>query len=290
MTDTLAASDAAGPVGRADHPGDSPAAVLAPRWTRYVALGDSFTEGLEDADPVTGRYRGWADLLAGHLQARRLAAGMTERLRYANLSVRGHLLRSVMRVQLPRALDLGADLVSFVGGGNDILRPRVDPDDLATRIEGAVGQLRSRGVDVLLATGPDIGDGQWLHYTRGRSALFNSHIWSIARRHGAYVLDLWGMRSLRDARMWAPDRIHLSTQGHRRVAQAALVALGVAPDDAGWDDPLTPLPPLPAAQRARQDAVWIYRYAMPWVHRRLTGRSSGDGRTAKIPDLVDPLA
>jgi lysophospholipase L1-like esterase len=39
-------------------------------WHRYVALGDSFTEGLSDPDPERpGGYRGWADRLAGHLAA-----------------------------------------------------------------------------------------------------------------------------------------------------------------------------------------------------------------------------
>jgi len=100
------------------------------------------------------------------------------------------------------------------------------------------------------------------------------------------VLDLWGMRSLRDWRMWAPDRIHLTTEGHRRVAQGALVALGLEPDDPDWDDPLTPLPPLPRSARVRADVDWWRAHAYPWATRRLRGRSSGDLRGPKRPDLL----
>ena len=110
------------------------AAPAAPRWRRYVALGDSFTEGLWDVPdgepPVTAETeppglvcRGWADLLAGHLAERaRLTDPDGEPVRYANLAVRGRLLGPILTRQVPAALELGADLVSLIGGGNDLLR------------------------------------------------------------------------------------------------------------------------------------------------------------------------
>ncbi|WP_372419842.1 SGNH/GDSL hydrolase family protein [Actinotalea solisilvae] len=289
-------------------PGDAPRAP----WRRYVALGDSFTEGLWDvpggAPPATTTAvdpalacRGWADLLAVHLAERaadggrgadgRDAAGdgavaLAEPLLYANLAIRGRLLGPILREQVPAALELRPDLVSLVGGGNDMLRPAVDPDALAASLEAAVVRLRAAGADVLLATGMDAKDSPVVRRTRARVGVFNAHVWSIARRHGAAVMDVWGMRSLRDWRMWAPDRIHLTTEGHRRVAQAALVALGLEPDDAAWDDPLTPLPPLPRAAQLQQDAQWFREHAYPWATRRLRGRSSGDARRPKRPELT----
>lgn len=263
----------------------------SPRWQRYVALGDSFTEGLWDVpggeppavtshtDPAL-LCRGWADLLAGHLADRSTAP-----VHYANLAVRGRLLRPILREQVPAALDLGPDLVSLVGGGNDMLRPTADPDALAAELEQAVVRLRAAGADVLLSTGMDVKDSPVVRRTRPRVAVLNSHVWTIARRHGAHVLDVWGMRSLRDWRMWAPDRIHLTTEGHRRVAQGALVALGLEPDDAAWDDPLHPLPPLSRGAQARQDALWLRAHVYPWATRRLRGRSSGDSRRPKRPTL-----
>lgn len=263
-------------------------------WRRYVALGDSFTEGLwdvPDGAPPTRTdavapglvCRGWADLLAGHL-ADRAPAGAT--VHYANLAVRGRLLGAILSEQVPAALELEPDLVSLVGGGNDVLRPTVDPDRLAADLEDAVARLRGSGSDVLLATGMDAKDSPVIRRTRGRTAVYNAHVWSIARRHGAHVLDVWGMRSLRDWRMWAPDRIHLTTEGHRRVAQGALAALGLEPDQEDWDDPLAPLRAPSRAEQARADAAWLRDHAYPWATRRLRRRSSGDLRRAKRPEMA----
>jgi lysophospholipase L1-like esterase len=266
-------------------------------WLRYVALGDSFTEGLWDVpgsgapptaekEPAGLVCRGWADLLAGHLADRARAVEPEAQVQYANLAVRGRLLDAILTTQLPAALALGADLVSLVGGGNDTLRIGADPDRLAARLEDAVVALRAGGADVLLATGMDSADSPLVRANRRKVAVLNSHVWSIARRHGAYVLDVWGMRSLRDWRMWHDDRIHLTTEGHRRVAQGALVALGLTPDDAAWDDPLPPLPPRPVSARARADADWVRHHAYPWATRRLRRRSSGDQRVPKRPELT----
>jgi lysophospholipase L1-like esterase len=266
------------PTGRATTPG------TPPRWSRYVALGDSFTEGLWDPDPAApDALRGWADMLAAHLSSRRVAADRPP-LEYANLAIRGRLLRPILADQVPVALEMGADLVSLIGGGNDLLRPAADPDRMAADLEAAVVRLRRTGAEVLLGTGIDAKDSPIVRRTRGRVAIYNSHIWSIARRHDAHVLDLWGMRSLRDWRLWAEDRIHLTTDGHARVAQAALVALGQAPDDARWDDPLAPLPPVPRLEQVRADATWLRVHAYPWATRRLRRQSSGDRRVAKRPD------
>ncbi|MBD7917289.1 SGNH/GDSL hydrolase family protein [Cellulomonas sp. Sa3CUA2] len=262
---------------------DDPLPGDAPRWTRYVACGDSFSEGLWDApDGQDAPLRGWADQLASHLSRRRTAAGL-EPLEYANLAVRGRLMRPILHEQVPAALALDADLVSMIGGGNDILRPSVDVDRVAADLERVVAGVRARGVDVLLGTGFDVRESPLVRTTRARVGIYNAHIWSIARRHGAYVLDPWGMRSLLDWRMWSDDRIHLTTEGHTRVAQGALVALGQAPDRADWDDPLAPLPPVPRLERARADARWLREHAYPWATRRLRRRSSGDLLTPKRP-------
>ena len=259
----------------------------APRWSRYVAVGDSFTEGLWDSPGgEDGPLRGWADVLAAHLSDRCRAAGLPP-LQYANLAVRGRLLRAVVAEQLPAALALEPDLVSLVGGGNDILRPGSDPDRLARQLEQAVSRVRATGADVLLATGFDSAGSALVSVTRPKVGVYNAHIWSIARRHGAHVLDLWGMRHLRDIRMWSPDRIHLTTEAHARVAQGALVGLGLAPDDAAWDDPPTDVPRVSRVEQARLDARWVRVYAYPWATRRLRGTSSGDTRRPKLPTLTE---
>ncbi len=271
-----------------------PNATTSPApWRRYVAVGDSFTEGLWDVPDLeppakTGFLdptlvcRGWADLLAEGL-ARRSGG---EPVQYANLAIRGRLLGSILGDQVPAALALGPDLVSVIGGGNDLLRPAADPDALAAAIEQSVARLRAAGADVLLSTGIDTKDSPVIRRTRGRTAVLNAHLWTIARRHGASVLDIWGMRSLQDWRMWSPDRIHLTTEGHRRVAEAALVALGLEPDDPAWDDPMVALPTPPLAERVRGDVDWFRDHAYPWATRRLHRRSSGDEREPKYAELI----
>jgi lysophospholipase L1-like esterase len=258
-----------------------------PRWQRYVAVGDSFTEGLWDSPQgPDAPQRGWADVLAGLLSDRRRAAGEPP-LRYANLAIRGRLLRPIVLEQVPAALELEPDLVSLVGGGNDILRPGTDVDVLARGLENAVVKIRATGADVLLATGFDSAGSPIMQSTRHKVGLFNAHVWSIARRHGASVLDLWGMRHLRTLDAWAPDRIHLTTEAHARVAQGALLGLGLVPDDPAWDVPPPAAPPLSRAEQVREDARWLRTYAYPWATRRLRHVSSGDHRAAKLPTLTE---
>ena len=266
--------------------GGAPSRERAPRaFTRYVALGDSFTEGLNDADPErTDTYVGWADRLAAHLA--RMASEDNRTFGYANLAVRGRLLDDIVGSQVDDAMALEPDLVSIVGGGNDILRPKADIDALAARLEKAVARLRAGGADVLLATPVDPRDAPLVKATRGRAATYTAHIWSIARRHDACVIDLWGMAALRDWRLWAPDRIHLAPEGHRRVALNAFTTLGFAAQDGGWADPLPAAPPISRADAARANAQWAREYVGPWVQRRLRGQSSGDTISAKRPTLT----
>ncbi|MCA5893037.1 SGNH/GDSL hydrolase family protein [Isoptericola sp. NEAU-Y5] len=270
----------------------TPSEPTTPRWTRYVAVGDSFTEGLWDPYPFddgtpapagtesTAKQRGWADRLADELSARR-AAGGERQLEYANLAIRGRLVRHILAEQVDVALEAEPDLVSLVGGGNDILRPQADIDMISAQLEQAVAKIRATGADVLLGTGFRAGGA--LSFTRGRTGQYNANIWSIARRHGAHVLDLWGMDSLFDLRVWSDDRIHLTPEGHRRVADAALVGLGLEPVDPDFDGVLDPLPPTDLVARARANAQWARTHVVPWVQRRIKHTSSGDGRQPKWP-------
>lgn len=252
-------------------------------WQRYVAIGDSFSEGMCDPDPAReDSYLGWTDRLAHLLAADARDAGHD--LSYANLAIRGRLLDDVVDVQLPRALDLQPDLVSIIGGGNDTLRLGADIDALAVKFERAVVELRSRGIDVLMMTPTDAKEAPLLRATRSRSALYLAHLHTIARRHGCFLVDQWGMDELKDWRLWAPDRLHMTPEGHARVAIAAYEALGGTP--AAHPEALPPAEPVRRSDFLRETAQWGREYVKPWVGRRLTGRSSGDGISAKRPQLV----
>ena len=250
-------------------------------WRRYIALGDSFTEGLSDPDPERpGEFRGWADRLADHLAA----AAPEADVEYANLAIRGRLLRQVVDEQVPVALGAEPDLVSLVAGGNDLMRPGSDPDALAAALEDAVRRLRTAGADVLLATGVDTRQTPILRRVRGKVAIFNAHVWSIAARNGAVVLDQWGADWILDWRLWDTDRIHLTAEGHRRIALAAAAALDLPGSDGDdWRTPLPPADPRPFRAAVAEEAAWVRGFVAPWIGRRLRGRSSGDGRAPKRP-------
>ncbi|MBO1765979.1 SGNH/GDSL hydrolase family protein [Allobranchiibius sp. GilTou38] len=252
-------------------------------WHRYVAIGDSFTEGVGDPDPARPEsYIGWADRLAGQL-AKQNSDRRTD-FDYANLAIRGRLLADVVGPQLDAALPLEPDLLSMIGGGNDILRPRADLDDIADRIEAAAMRARTAGADVLLATLADPAQAPVIKAARPRIAAHNANLWGIAQRTEAYVLDIWSMRSLRDARMWSPDRLHLSTEGHRRVALQAGWTLGAIEGEREWAAALPAGPVLSRAHIAHENAAWAKDYLAPWVQRRLKGRSSGDDLLPKQPE------
>lgn len=255
-------------------------------WRRYVAIGDSFTEGMSDQDPDTqgpdteDAYVGWADRLAS------LLAPHVDEFHYANLAVRGRKLDAIAGGQTEQAIGLGPDLVSLAGGGNDILRPRADLEALAHQLEGAAAKIRSTGADVLLVTPSDPCDAPVIQRYRGRMATYSAHIWTIAQRQGCYVLNQWGADFLKDWRMWAQDRIHMTTEGHRRIALAAYAALGHDPADADWQVPLPAQAQPGRVEMLRSNAVWAREYGGPWVQRRVQGRSSGDHVQPKRPELV----
>jgi lysophospholipase L1-like esterase len=252
--------------------------VQGPVFHRYVALGDSFTEGVGDPDPARPNgLRGWADRVAEVLATR------TPDFGYANLAIRGRKLQAIVDEQVGPALALQPDLVTIYAGANDILRPRVDIDALARRYDGAVARLADTGATVGVFTAFDPGADGLFARLRGRFALYNERIREIADRHGAVVLDSWRMRPERPETMWAEDRLHLGPAGHQVVAIAVLDALGVP-------HRLAPLVPPARVRRTASEArranlAWARTHAAPWVHRRLTGRSSGDGIDPKRPEL-----
>lgn len=245
-------------------------------WTRYVAIGDSFTEGIGDPEPRSpGGHRGWADRVAEVL------SDGTDDFSYANLAIRGRLLGQILDEQLPAAMQLHPDLVTISAGGNDILRPGTDPDAVAARFEIGLQRLVSEGATVVMFTGPDIGRTPVLGRLRGKIAIYNENLRAIAQKQDAIVADMWALRELADPGMWAPDRLHFSPIGHHTVARMVLAALNVP----NALEPLNP-EPLPTAswRRARRDDMgWAREYFGPWVFRRLRRQSSGDGVTAKRP-------
>lgn len=249
------------------------------RLDSFVALGDSFTEGLNDARP-DGSYRGWADRVAEAL------AVETTGFRYANLAVRGRRLDRIAGEQVDAAVAMQPALVTLCGGGNDILNPRCNPHALGQRLHQAVLRLAGTGATVVVFTGFDMGGRLPLAARLAlRTATYNELIRRSAAELDAVLIDMWDMAVLRDDRMWSEDRLHLSGEGHLRVAAAVLEALGRDPG-IDWRAPLAPLLPRAWVSARREDARWARAHLLPWAARHARGRSSGDGVTPKRPTLA----
>lgn len=238
-------------------------------YTSLVAVGDSFTEGMSDLLP-DGSYRGWADVLATRLAAR------TPGFRYANLAVRGKLIGQIVDEQVAVAAAMEPDVITLVGGLNDTLRPTCDMGMVRGRLEEAVERLAPACRTLVLMRSPG-RQGPVLERFRPRMEELFALVDELAARHGAVVADLYAAPSLGDPRMWDVDRLHLTAEGHRRVAEAVWQTLGL-PAESDWRTPMPVTPPVRWAARRVEDARFARRHLMPWIGRRLTGRSSGDGR------------
>jgi lysophospholipase L1-like esterase len=255
-----------------------PEEVNAGTLSRYVAIGDSFTEGLDD-QRVDGSLRGWADRVADAL------AVSEPDFHYANLAVRSLRVEAIVADQVAAAITMRPDLVTIAGGGNDILCVRFPVDDVARRFEAAVMALTGSGATVVVFAGFDpshqLPAGRML---AGRTAAYNDRMREIADRHGALLIDLWSMPELGDARLWSRDRLHLSAAGHLHVAGVVLESLG-RPTPEGW--PLD-LGLRRSASRLRggvADVAWSREHLLPWAIRKIRGRAAGDGLAAKYPML-----
>ncbi|WP_430644800.1 SGNH/GDSL hydrolase family protein [Agromyces sp. GXS1127] len=248
----------------------------------YAAIGDSFTEGVGDELP-DGVSRGWADFVALGLAK----AAAPEPVRYANLAIRGRKLGPIIDEQLDAAIALGPEVISFNGGGNDMLRPRMPEEMVANRFRQAIHRIRDNGIHVLMLSGANPTD----HLPLGRvfdarGARLTAALQDLAQLDGVTFVDNFSDRTLRDIRYWSADQLHLNSLGHAKVASNVLTALGV-PVPPEWG--VAEVAAAPAGRKSRNTATYYREYVLPWIGRRLTGRSSGDGRTAKRPTL-EPVA
>ena len=135
---------------------------------------------------------------------------------------------------------------------------------------------------MLLFTLPDPVPINPLAVRRRALARLNEAIREIAARRGDVRRRPRRAPGLLGPPALEQDRLHANPEGHHRIAAAAADALGLPDADTSWTDAFTD----PVGRRTRRrHAVWFGRYFTPWVIRRLRGRSSGDGRVAKRPEL-----
>ncbi|MEE4021714.1 SGNH/GDSL hydrolase family protein [Gordonia sp. PKS22-38] len=244
---------------------------------RYVAVGDSFTEGV-GGDLAGDQVQGWADLVAADLAAE--YGGID----YANLAVRGRLLAPIATDQIDAALALDPlpTLLTFNGGGNDMLRRGIDLAGLIDLTRTAVRRCRDAGIEVVLLAGADPSGGlPFRDKIRARGEYLTTEISSLASAEDITFVDMFHDDEIRRPAYWSDDRLHLNPIGHQRVAAQVLRTLGVH---------TVPVPERPTVTsrvpRAVNDLRFVRSHLTPWMIRRLRGRSSGDTRSAKYPDWV----
>ncbi len=251
------------------------------RYRRYVAVGDSQTEGLWDVDD-SGALIGFADRLARMIDALSPGSG------YANLAVRGKRVRDVLDVQLPQALSMRPDLITVCVGMNDVTRPgrkfRQALEDLDELHRG----LASSGATVVTTTFPDLASILPVGRSPGVAGSAGQRgDPRRGRRHGFRLVDLYhadvddrsgGVEPRPGARVPARGRLLFTAAAARGPGVLpgssrdwALAGAGVA-DAAGASvaDVLT-------------GAAWTQNLFMPWVWRHLRGRGAEHGRVPQPP-------
>ncbi len=257
-------------------------AVLSapPRFERYVALGDSSTEGLMDVDG-RGGYRGWSQRLAERITA---AQGG---LLYANLAVRGRTTREIREQQLERALALRPDLATLFSGTNDVMQARFDVAAFASDVREMQRALRGAGATLVTFTLPDLSP--LLLVARpfaARIRVMNDAVRDACRATGSHCVDFAAHPVAIDPRLWNEDRIHANPDGHARIADALAQALGLPGSNGDWKTALPPEPtPSPLAEAVRELA-WMLRYLLPWTMQALLAPRSRDLRPGKRPQLA----
>lgn len=252
-------------------------------FTRYVAIGDSQTEGLWDGDDSSGLL-GFADRLAITLDS------LTPGLSYANLAVRGRRVVDALNDQLPQALAMQPDLVTVCIGMNDVTRPGRAFDAALADLDEIYERLAASGATVVTTTFPDVAKMLPVgRFIGSRLLQINAVIRNASLRHGFGLVDLYNAPSMTEAQTWSHDRMHASPLGHRLFAAAAAQALGLPGSNGDWALATGDADDGGFWQRVYAQAQWTRGLLIPWLWRHARGRSSGDGRDPKYPTL-QPVA
>jgi lysophospholipase L1-like esterase len=252
---------------------------MVARFERYVALGDSSTEGLEDPDPAGG-WRGWADRLAGRLAA--LQGGIL----YANLGVRGKLARQIREEQLDAALAMRPDLATLFAGSNDILQRRFDPSALRDELVRMQSALAAAGALVLGFTLPDLtGVMPVGRILARRVRAMNDALRSASAATGSRLVDFASCPAGSDPRLWTEDRFHVNSEGHERIAAALAQALDLPGSDDAWTRPLPGGDPRSRLARWADDLRWWRRH---FFGRSWNGPRRGGPKRPRLEPVPAP--
>ncbi|MEY9944773.1 SGNH/GDSL hydrolase family protein [Kitasatospora sp. GAS1066B] len=242
-----------------------PAPTAPTAWldtVRFVALGDSLTEGV--GSPVGDGWRGWSALLAPAL------AADPSQVRHRNLAVSGAQAADLTTSQLPAALSLRPHLAAVVIGGNDTLRAGFDIGRTAAALDATLGALTGQGAVLLTACLPDAGvllglPGPLARPLARRMAAVNAVVHELSQRHQAVHLHLATMPWLADRALLSADRLHPSPAGHLLIARRFHDLLAEAGHPLGPPPAAVAAPPPPGRGA---DLWWLATRGTAWLARR----------------------
>jgi lysophospholipase L1-like esterase len=247
-------------------------------FRRYVAIGDSSTEGLEDPDGKGG-YRGWADRLAQHI-----ADSQDEPLEYANLAIRGMRMKEIRTGQLDDALAMQPDLLTVFGGVNDLIAGPCNFDSIRADYVIIFGEARRQGATVLTFTMPDPTAINPLgKYWRDRAARLNDIIRTEAEKHDVLVMDFEQYSVAEDPRLWFEDHLHGNELGHQMIAAALAWRLGIDGFDERWAELEGEAVWPRGREKLRGNINWARNYVAPWLSKGIRGIRQGRGIQRKRP-------
>jgi lysophospholipase L1-like esterase len=253
--------------------------VVVGVFSRYVALGDSFTEGVGDPHPASPNgLRGWADRVAFSL------AQTNPEMRYANLAVRGRRMDEILDEQVQTAVMLEPDLITVYAGMNNLLLLRNDVDAMMARYAEGLKTLQQTGAVVVTFTAADLGTVPLFRRLRGRAAVYNELLRGIADDLDLALVDFWRFSEFRDSRLWDGDRIHLSPLGHERFAAKVLDTLAVSHELTSRSAAL--LSSTPPARDFRSNLRWTTAFAAPYVAKRMRLAKRGECVGPKLTTLT----
>ncbi|MHA7304789.1 SGNH/GDSL hydrolase family protein [Arthrobacter sp. TMN-49] len=242
---------------------------------RFVALGDSFTEGVGDANKhLPNGVKGWADRVAEGLA--REAPGWE----YANLAIRSKRLRHIIAEQLAPAIAMEPTLITLYAGGNDVMDLGTRIADILAQYEQLVADLAATGATLILFTGYDVEVSPLLGPLRRKNHAYNDGVRRVAATYGAILVDYSGFEAYTNPRMWGPDRLHMSKAGHKFLAAQVLNTLGVPH---GIVHKHGRRAARSVRQRTREQYAWVTGWVLPLVGRKLRGTTLGDSLSPRWP-------
>lgn len=268
---------------------EAPAPTTAPIriHRRYLAIGDSITEGLNDSDPTSGQWRGFADRLAAQLVTSQRTLEPELEVRYANLAVSGYRLAEIHSEELQRGLELEPDLITVMGGFNDILELRPSFAAMAEHYDAMFGAAVASGATVLTFTAPDISRANPVATAiRDRISALNEIVRHAAGVHDVALVDFENVPSAGDPRIWSEDRLHLNALGHLRMAAALAWLLRLPGSNRDWalelDATITETP----AAGLGSHLQWARHHFGPWIVAGIRGPQYRQGAECKRPEMT----